>query len=212
MVKVTGQTSDSLPGNRSQRQEAETPSKSPVAKRTTSRRAKPKPVAGAGTGMLVIIDKGLADYPVLVDSVHTGATVVLLEPSQDGIVQITQALQLHPNSTSLHLVSRGNSGCICLGNTLLNLDALDRYGWDVQSWSVPVILLYGSHVAAGESGNEFLMRLHQLTGAAIAASTHLTGHFSLGGTWNLEQRLGKTGIALAFEPAIFTTYQSTFNL
>lgn len=108
------------------------------------------------------------------------ASVVILDPDQDGINQISEALSHHHIVTNLYIVSYGSPGCIYLGSTQLNLDGLERYAWDLQTWFAklpsflaPQIFIYGCNVASGDVGAEFLERLHQLTGAAIASASTL---------------------------------------
>jgi hypothetical protein len=59
-------------------------------------------------------------------------------------------------------------------------------------------LLYGCNVAAGDSGAEFIEKLHQLTGANIAASARLTGNVALGGDWELEVIRGELEVDVPF--------------
>ncbi len=117
---------------------------------------------------LVVIDAGLDSVQTLVTGVRPGAEVLLLDPQQDGLEQITAALAESPFS-SLHIVSHGAPATLRLGNSELSLGNLARYGPLLQTWKVREILLYGCQVAAGDAGAEFLERLQRLTGAAIAA-------------------------------------------
>lgn len=166
---------------------------------------------------LVIIDSSVADAEMLADGVIPGATVVLLQPDQDGVAQITQILQAHPSLTSLHIISHGEPGSLTLGNIRLCLHTLERYAWDLQSWfssatqvlNPPSLLLYGCHIAEGEIGAEFLAKLHHLTGANLAASNTLTGNVALGGNWELEESIGPVDKTLAFKPAILSSYAAT---
>ncbi|MEL6383342.1 MAG: DUF4347 domain-containing protein, partial [Cyanobacteria bacterium J06626_18] len=53
--------------------------------------------------------------------------------------------------------------------------------------STPQLFLYGCNVAAGDAGEEFLAKLHHLTGAAIAASSTPIGNAAIGGNWELDK-------------------------
>jgi len=167
---------------------------------------------------LVIIDSGVEDYSILAAGVLPNIKTVILDPHQDGVAQITKALQAHPHTTSLHIVSHGSPGCLYLGNTQLSLETLDRHSWDLQSWFAslafnrqPSLLLYGCNIAAGDSGEEFLTKLHHLTHANIAASDHKVGHTSLDGTWDLNIFRGVVTSNLAFQPKTLDYYNSVFN-
>ena len=78
---------------------------------------------------LVFIDSNVSDYSYLAAGVIPGAEVIILEPNQDGIKQITKALNSYSYSypISLHIVSHGAPGCLYLGNTQLSLDTLAEY-------------------------------------------------------------------------------------
>jgi Domain of unknown function (DUF4347)/Bacterial Ig-like domain len=158
--------------------------------------------------VLVVIDSQVPDLQFLMDAVIGNAPVVVLDVDRDGIQQITEAQQ-HYRATTLHIVSHGAPGCLYLGDRALDLDSIADYAPALQSWSATEILLYGCNVAAGDAGEEFVEKLHGLTGAAIAASTTLIGHRDRGGNWNLDFHLGDIAAPLGFSPAIQETYAHT---
>ncbi|MBW4607458.1 MAG: DUF4347 domain-containing protein, partial [Hassallia sp. WJT32-NPBG1] len=161
--------------------------------------------------MLVVIDPRVEDYAMLAAGVHEGANVFILDLNRDGVEQITEALAQHPAST-LHIVSHGSPGCLAVGNTYLSLENLDRYADDLQTWSIFLssasVFLYACNVAAGELGEAFLSKLHQLTGANIAASANPTGSALKGGDWELEVIIGKIEASLAFPEVVREAYTS----
>ncbi|MDX2216285.1 MAG: DUF4347 domain-containing protein [Oculatellaceae cyanobacterium bins.114] len=159
------------------------------------------------SSILVIIDASVADTATLLAGVVPGAIAVLLDSQRDGVEQITEALQQHPEIDSLHIVSHGAPGTLFLGNTQLSLQTLELYSWDLQAWSASSILLYGCNVAAGDAGAEFIEQLHALTGAAIAASKNLTGNKALGGDWQLEVSTHTLAHPLPFEQAVMESYK-----
>lgn len=161
---------------------------------------------------LVIIDTSVSHYQQLIQGVLSDIDVLLLEPNQDGIEQITAALRDRSDLQTLHLVAHGTSGCLQLGNSQFSLQTIERYAWDLQAWFAfpsvltPTLLLYGCNVAAGDAGSEFLAKLHQLTGAYIAASAHCIGNKALGGNWQLEVKIGKPQTTLAFSEDTLQSY------
>ena len=166
---------------------------------------------------LIVIDSGLENYQALAMGAIANTSILILNADQDGVAQITEALQQHKHIRNLHIVSHGNAGCLYLGNTQLSLETLDRHAWDLQKWftvcsTSASLLLYGCNVAAGDRGTEFLNRLHQLVGVAIAASATPTGNAALGGNWNLEVSIGPVEAPLAFEAATMAAYSSVFAL
>jgi uncharacterized delta-60 repeat protein len=160
---------------------------------------------------IVFLDSSVNNYEILLNSLVSGIEVVILNSNQDGVEQITQVLLQRRKVESVHIVSHGSPGCLYLGNTQLSLSSLERYTQELQTWFFSSLILYGCNVAAGDAGEEFLQKLHRLTGANIAASTTPTGNAALGGDWNLQVKVGKDfpiphPIALAFRQETLATY------
>jgi hypothetical protein len=158
---------------------------------------------------LVFIDAAVEHYQDLIHGLRPGSLAIVISSNQDGIEQISQTLRQYSNISEVHLVSHGSPGCLLLGNSQLNLDTLSQYAPSLRSWfsgtAHPSLLLYGCQVAAGDAGQEFIERLHQLTGANVAASATPTGSAALGGNWNLEVRTGEV-TDLAFTEATQQAY------
>lgn len=163
---------------------------------------------------LVFIDSTVDNYQLLEKGVISNANVIVLDANQDGIAQITEALEGNSGIHSIHIVSHGDPGQVYLGTTRLNLQALDHYTQQIQSWAQSLtnqaeILLYGCRVGMGDMGAAFIQRLGALTRATIAASTTLTGHQTLGGDWILEKQTGPIRSPLAFDQSTLSAYPST---
>jgi hypothetical protein len=159
---------------------------------------------------IVFIDTAVEDYHSLTKTVVAGAEVILIEPNQNGMTQITSMLQARADITEVHLVCHGAPGCLYLGNIQLSLDTLPSYASQLQTWltsseNPPSLLLYGCHVAAGDAGEEFIGQLAQLTGANIAASAQKVGNPAKGGSWQLEKRTFEMEAGLAFAPEVVET-------
>lgn len=162
---------------------------------------------------LIFLDPAVDNYDSFIAGVKPETEVFLLNPTEDGVSQITAALVERTGIKSVHIVSHGNPGAVLLGNTQLSLDTLDRYRSQLQQWRYALtedadLLLYGCNVAAGERGSAFVERLKSLIGAEIAASTNLTGSAARGGDWDLEVTTGKIKASLAFEPEVMAAYAS----
>jgi Ca2+-binding RTX toxin-like protein len=160
------------------------------------------------TNILVILDAQVEDCEKLQKGVVPQAKVILLDRTEDGIEQITQALRKYTDLSEIHIISHGSPGCLQLGNTQLSLDTLKRYASQLQTWSVPSLILYGCNVAAGDAGVEFIEKLHQITGAKIAASANKTGDSALGGDWNLEVKTDEFKVSLALTSEAIAHYSS----
>jgi Ca2+-binding RTX toxin-like protein len=160
---------------------------------------------------ILFIDTAVPDYQNLIAGVKPGTQVVILNPEEDGVRQITEYLQ-KGNYSSVHIVSHGSAGNLQLGKTWLNSGNLGEYESQLQQWKTALteeadILLYGCDVAAGETGVSFVQQLSQLTGADVAASDDLTGSSILGGDWDLEVKTGSIESSLVFSQGVLDTYQ-----
>jgi hypothetical protein len=158
--------------------------------------------------ILVFIDGGVSSPQFLAQGIIDGATAFILDSAQNGIKQITEILQDYPQVESIHLVSHGSPGSIQLGNTYLSLDTIAEYQQDLAHWHTPSLLIYGCNVAAGDAGAELLEKLHQLTGANIAASSHKIGQDG----WKLESKVGQISVELAFNSKTQNQYLGSFGL
>ncbi|NEQ77022.1 MAG: DUF4347 domain-containing protein, partial [Okeania sp. SIO2C9] len=144
------------------------------------------------TKSILFIEPTVEDYQILVRGTNPNIKIVILDTYRDGIQQITETLVRNQEVKTVHIVSHGSPGCLQFGNSQLNIDSINHsYAEDLETWSVTNILLYGCNVAASDTGTEFLEKLHQLTGANIAASARPTGSAALGGDWELEVTKGE---------------------
>lgn len=171
---------------------------------------------------IVIIDPQIENhqdlFAHLIDDMIDSANVFVLDADREGVPQITELLRQSTGIARVHLISHGSPGCLYLGNSQLSLATIERYRSLLETWFAPTVrspalLLYGCQVAAGEPGTQLIERLHQLTGASIAASTTLTGHATQGGNWQLDAKIGsiETSFALradlmAFYPSVLQTH------
>ena len=154
---------------------------------------------------LVIIDSAINDHQILAQGIIPTAKVIVLNKHQDGITQISAVSKNHP-AASIQIITHGSPGSLQLGNSQLNSDNLHTYRQQLQQWLATEILIYGCEVAAGETGKTFIERLHQLTGANIAASAQRIGNAQQGGTWELEVNIGQIVSSLALSPEIKKAY------
>ncbi|HEY9692375.1 MAG TPA: DUF4347 domain-containing protein [Oculatellaceae cyanobacterium] len=159
---------------------------------------------------ILFVDSTVTDYQTLLAGTVLGIEAVVLSPDRDGVEQITEILQKRQNINTIHIVSHGSPACVYLGNIPLNLNTLNKYIPQLQSWTGGTILIYGCNVAAGDAGEEFIAKLQQITGAKIAASATRTGSAAMGGDWQLEKTTKPIAIQLAFEPEILAIYSGVF--
>lgn len=147
---------------------------------------------------LVFVDTSVTDYQRLVDDIyqnHKDAQVIYLDPTQNGVDQVSEALVNFTGLSAVHFIAHSQAGALELGNQLVNTNNLDRYSQQIAGWQYSLsesadILFYGCDLAANAQGLALMDRLAELTSADIAASDDITGHKNLGGDWVLEQHKG----------------------
>lgn len=160
---------------------------------------------------ILIIDSHVVNYESLIPENNDFVEVIVLNDQQDGIQQISQALQNHDNITGLHILSHGSEGAISLAGQQIHSENLSDFSQQLQSWSESLtsdadILLYGCDVGADNEGLDFINSFSDLTGADIAASDDITGSELLGGDIVLEQQTGE------IETEVFLDYDQVEHL
>jgi len=151
-----------------------------------------------GHSQIVFVDSGIENYQAIIKAIPAGMAVVILNGSQDGIVQITQALSNYQNLSAIHVISHGSSAALNLGNATLSAGNMDGYASNLQQWRSSLnedadILLYGCDVASGPAGVSFLTQFSVLTDADVAASNDVTS--ATNGNLILEQAIGQMDTA-----------------
>ncbi len=128
---------------------------------------------------------------------HLGTEVerVVLEAHSDGLAQIALHLLGRSGLHSIHIVSHGSAGALCLGNAVVHGGSLLGHAPLLRVIGQALapdgdILLYGCNVAAGERGLAFVSALGAITGANVAASAAATGALARGGDAALEVGVG----------------------
>jgi hypothetical protein len=88
--------------------------------------------------IVVFIDAAVVDAERLKTGIQSGIDVFLLDPTQDGITQITQALQVRSNLQSIQILSHAKPCSLQLGSAVLNAkpgvaDLKYEFFWEVRS-------------------------------------------------------------------------------
>src|SRR4028119_412910 len=164
------------------------------------------------TKQIIFVDSAVQDYQTLIESADT-AQVFILNKNLSGVEQITNTLALQRDIEAIHILSHGSPGTLHLGSETLSNQNLPQLGNQIKQWGKALtknadILLYGCNVAAKETGLQFIQKLHQLTGANIAASNNKTGNQALGGDWELFVKIGQISTPLALTSAAMASYQN----
>jgi hypothetical protein len=124
-----------------------------------------------------------------------GARVVVLDGAREVMGQVGAALQAHPGTTVVRLISHGEPGNLLLAGQRISPYTLQLHSHALAGWRQHLapgaeILLYGCSVAATPEGRSFVDGLAALTGAAVAASVTPTGSAALGGDLTLGYATG----------------------
>ncbi|MBW4495288.1 MAG: DUF4347 domain-containing protein [Oscillatoria princeps RMCB-10] len=164
---------------------------------------------------LVFIDSAVEDAESLAAGTQPGTQAIILDPTQDGVEQISSALAGRTGISSLHIVSHGNPGSLQLGSARLSNDTIGQYTTKLQYWSAALtadagILIYGCNVAAGEIGKAFVRGVSRDCGVPVAASANKTGSAAKGGDWQLEHTTGSIKTGIAFSPEVMASYSGVF--
>jgi len=173
---------------------------------------------------IAVIDTSITDWETLLVGLNEGVEVILLDPAEDGIRQMANALRNYSDVSAIYLFSHGSTGEIIFGDTVVNSGNLATYSEALATIGNALtetgdILLYGCNVAQGSTGQEFIAKFAAATGADVAASDDLTGNAAAGGDWMLEAETGtvdnesllQTFSAIAFPGLLANYYGSSGN-
>ena len=174
------------------------------AQRASAPRAAPTSV--------VFIESDVPDVATLIKDVDHSAQIVLLDASKDGVDSIASYLAAHKGVKDVYIFSHGSQAQLDLGTATLDSATMQgRYAADlatIRSSLAPGanILVYGCDFAEGAIGDGAAHLLSQLTGAAVGASTDLTGGTAEGGDFVLEDHVGTIGAPDVLSSHIATDY------
>jgi hypothetical protein len=155
---------------------------------------------------VVFIDPNVTDYQELIAGLTPGTRYVVLNPNTDGLEQIAQYLQKHPDVGAIDLISHGSDGQIQIGSTLLTASDLAQYSAELAQIGAAMkpggdFLIYGCDVAEYADGQALVQQIAARTGLNVAASTTPIGAASLGGDWTLNYETGTIDAPAALSAA-----------
>ncbi|WP_145288461.1 FG-GAP-like repeat-containing protein [Rosistilla oblonga] len=171
----------------------------------TNEPSAPDPASGVSVATVrtevVVIDSAVQDAATMLAGLQGSADpstnwiVVRIDPSSDGIQQISDTLARQSSVDALHLIGHGDGRGIDLGGIFLDVDSLSGYASDIALWGDAFshdadILIYGCDLASTADGRTLVEAIAALTAADVAASDDATGHELLGGDWDFEYSIG----------------------
>ncbi|MBT9470514.1 MAG: DUF4347 domain-containing protein [Pseudomonadota bacterium] len=168
----------------------------------------------------IFIDTRVGDYKSIAAAADPNAQIVFIDPGEDGLLQIVEALAGRTNVSAIHLIGHGDAGVLLLGDGPLHAGNLASYSDQLASIGRALtpdgdIHIWGCDVGAGEMGSAFVNALAGATGADIAASDDATGGAPVGGDWRLEITTGDVAASSALDTTaltLFATKLATFSV
>ena len=181
-----------------------------------SQPASEQPAATPQGGSVLFVDPRVADWQQLAASVAPGTKVVVIDPTLDGIAQVTKALDGMRGVEHVDFLTYGQPGQIEFGATPINDAALHANAAEVAGWRNHLadnaqIDFWGCDVGAGSAGAAFVADLNALTGVAVAASSDATGLAALGGNWTLETTAGAAHPSVPFSSEAVASYLTVLD-
>ncbi|MCB1091631.1 MAG: DUF4347 domain-containing protein, partial [Verrucomicrobiae bacterium] len=151
---------------------------------------------------IVFLSGDVSDYQNLADRISGLSTrdrnieLIIIDPANDGIGEITGVLQNRSGLDAVHILSHGSSGGFGVGGEWITADTLASFQDDLGVWGAALkedgdLLIYGCDTSSGEIGEAFIAALSAATKADVLASNDATGGASLGGDWELEAAIGE---------------------
>ncbi len=157
---------------------------------------------------LFLVDGALPDLDVLLAAAGPSRRVLVLDPFEDGVLQLARVVSQDSGLKAIHILSHGGPGTLRLGSVELNAAALPGYANALTTIASAMaetsdVLLYGCDVAQGNQGQAFIEALADALRVNVAASMDRTGAAALGGDWALESH---TGTVVAAAIGLSDTY------
>ena len=162
---------------------------------------------------VVFIESDVPDVKTLIKDIDPSARIVMLDASKDGVDAIASYLATHQGIQNVYIFSHGSDAHLSLGTADLDGASMQgRYAADLATIKSSLgananILVYGCDFAQLADGDGAAHLLSTLTGAAVGASTNLTGGAAFGGDFVLEDRIGAFTAPDILSPSIARDYQ-----
>lgn len=161
---------------------------------------------------LVVIDARLENRDQLAANLPVGTTALVVDPGQDAVAAISNALAQLGKVDSIQVFSHGASGQFTLGNQVFTRQTVEQMGERLSAWRDELnagadIQLYGCDVGTGSAGQALVNELARWTGADVGASNNATGSQLAGGDWRLEVRNGDVDKTIALAAATLDNFQ-----
>jgi hypothetical protein len=146
---------------------------------------------------VAFVDPGIADIETLLAGLRPDIAAIVLDPDRPAAHQIAAALGIRPDSgrdlDAIHIVAHGAPGRVNFtagewAEATIADDAADLAQIGRVLGPDGELCLWSCDTSAGIEGADFVERLAQATGVAIAAASGRIGAAAQGGSWQLTAR------------------------
>ena len=135
---------------------------------------------------LIFIDTSVQDFHQLLDDIVSQGDptrqmeVVFVDPTRDGIEQISEALAGRTSIDAIHIVSHGSEGQVQLGSSILNNDSLANYSGEIAGWASSLdsnadLQLHGCDMGS-EDGKALIDSIAVLCNCVVNANEQFTSN------------------------------------
>ena len=126
---------------------------------------------------IVFIDSSISNCEDIAQKVIFTARAIIIGSEDDGVEEISKILNAS-NCSEIHIFSSGFPGCIYLGKSELSLNTFATYYLLIKKWFnhnkllksgnyIRHIYIHSLNLNIGDSGEEFIIKLGQITGAKV---------------------------------------------
>src|SRR3954452_8279703 len=153
--------------------------------------------AAAAAQEIAFVDPGVSDLATLLRSLRGEVRAIILDPVGDPVRQMADALAEVSGLRAVHIIAHGAPGEIGFSAGALSLDTLVEHDKDLARIGAALadsgeLLVWSCQTGQGARGERFVESLCWATGAPVAAATGVVGAAGIGGSWELDARLGIT--------------------
>jgi len=168
---------------------------------------------------LVFIDSRVPELQSIVEDIESNsqwATVIVVDSSQSGVSQISEALSQEQQVDSVHLISHSLGPSVRMGSDLLSIQSMSEHATQISAWQSSLaagadILIYGCDLGSSIDGIALMHELASITGADVAISDDNTGHHSSQADWEMEISIGDIETKVIVSEDLQSSWQHILN-
>ena len=168
--------------------------------------------AAAAAQEIAFVDPGVSDLATLLRSLRGEVRPIILDPIGDPVRQMADALADASGLRAVHIIAHGAPGEIGFSAGALSLETVLDHERNLARIGAALatdgeLLLWSCDTGQGSRGERFIDALCWATRAPVAAASGLIGAAGIGGSWELDSRLGATMALAPLTPAGIAAYR-----